>query len=226
MVIYDLDGQFLREIKPEQQSGLRLVGQYKDALIFSTYDFPEPEERKGMMRVNHHILLIDKASGEEKEMGSFPVLWHVSQFRGVSYAPFRVLPDAEGGMLFINDSAEYIIKVMDTSTGKILRMIRRKYKRVRAPKRPTLPGDTLPEREYAYDIVYMLWDEGKLWVRTSTEDKDKGVLFDVISPEGEYLDSFYVPMKDSIMYVQGDTVFARSQDEDGLYSVVQYRIIG
>jgi hypothetical protein len=225
VVFYDLDGQYLREFKPEQHSGLRLVGQFGNSLIFSTYDFPEPEERKGMMGVNHHILLIDKDSGDEKEMGSFPVLWHVSAVRGVSYAPFRVLPNADGGMLFINDSSEYIIKVMDTSTGEILRIIRRKYKRVRAPKRPTLPGDTLPEREYSYDIAYMLWDEGQIWIRTSTENKDKGVLFDVFSPEGAYLDSFYVPLKMSIMYAQGDIVFARTQDEDGIYSVVKLRIL-
>jgi hypothetical protein len=203
VVLYDLDGQFLREFKPEQHFGMRMVGHYGDSLIFSIYDMPNPEERKGMIEVNHHILLISKDSGEEKEIGALPVPWYVTSTSGVTYAPFLVLPNEDGSTLFINDFPEYRIKVMDTSTGEILRIFQRKYKRVKAPERPPRPGDTRPERKYLYDISYMIRNEEQIWVWTSTADEDKGVLFDVFSPDGEYLDSFYIPKEVSFMYVKG-----------------------
>ncbi len=226
VVFYDLDGKFLREFKPELYSSMRMVGHYKDSLIFSSYTMPIEEERKGMLNVNHHIFLISKDSGAEKEIGTFPIPWYVMPSYGTSYAPFSVLPNKDGSTSFINDSSEYRIKVMDTSTGEILRIFERKYKRVRVPKSPPRPGSIQPpERKYMYDITYMLRNEEQLWIWTSTKDEDKGVLFDVFSSEGEYLDSFYIPNEIGFMYVQGDILFAKIQDEEGIYSVVKFRIL-
>ena len=225
IVLYDLDGQFLKEFKPEQHFGMRMVGFFQDSLMFSTYGMPEPEERKGMIEVDHQVLLISKETGEEKVVCTLPVPWYVTSSSGVSYAPFFVLPNEDGSILFINDAPEYRIKVVDTSSGEILRIFQRKYKRIRAPKTPPRPGDTKPERKFLYDITYMMWNEGRIWIWTSTEDEDKGVLFDVFSPEGDYLDSFYIPKEVSYMYSRGDILFARNQDEDGIYSVVKYRML-
>ena len=225
VVIYDLDGQFFNEFRPNQHHGMRMVGHYRDSLIFSTYDVPIPEERKGMINVNHHIYLISKDTGEEKEIGTFSLPWYVTASSGAGYAPFLVVPNRDGSVLFINDSSEYRIKVMDTSTGKILRIFQRKYKRVKAPVYQRRPGDTRPERKFLYDISSMVMNEEKIWIRTSTQDENKGVFFDVFSQEGEYIDAFYIPVKVSFMYVKGNILFARVQDENGIYSVVKYRIL-
>ena len=225
VVFYDLDGQFLREFKPEQHFGMSMEGHYRDSLIFSTYDMASREERKGMMDVNHQIILVSKDSGEAQEIRAFPIPWYVTASFGTSYAPFSVLPNEDGSKLFINDSPEYRIKVMDTATGEILRVFQRKYKRVKMPERPPRPGATQPERKYMYDINYMVRNEEQIWIWTSTEDEDKGVLFDVFSMDGEYLDSFYIPTEVSFMYAKGDILFARNQDEEGIYSVVKYRIL-
>jgi len=225
IVFYDLDGQFMREFKPEQHFGMRMVGHYRDSLIFSSYDMPNPDQRKGMIEINHNLLLVSKESGAAKKIRAFPVPWFLKPSSGVSYAPFLVLPNRDGSILFINDSPEYRIKVMDTSTGEILRILQRKYKRLRAPKPPPRPGDARPERKYLYDIRNMIWNEGQIWIMTSTEDEDKGVLFDVFSLGGEYLDSFYIPKEASFMFVQVDILFARNQDEEGNYAVVKYKIL-
>ena len=63
VVFYDLDGQFLREFKPEQHFGMSMVGHYRDFLIFYTYEIPIREQRKGMMEINHNLILISKDSG-------------------------------------------------------------------------------------------------------------------------------------------------------------------
>ena len=69
---------------------------------------------------------------------------------GSSYAPFYTLPSDDGGTLFINDSPEYRIKVMDTSTGEILRIFTRKYKRVKAPDYPPIVQETRGPRKNFY----------------------------------------------------------------------------
>ena len=51
------------------------------------------------------------------------------------------------------------------------------------------------------------------------------LLYDVFSKNGEYLDSFYIPVGVDFMYVRGDILFARNQDEEGIYSIVKYRIL-
>ncbi len=225
VVFYDLEGKFLREFRPELHFGMRMVGYYGDSLIFSTYEMPIEEKRTGMVQVNHNLVLISKESGTETLIKSFPVPWYVLPNFGTSYAPFNTSLSEDGERLFINDSPEYKIKVMDLSTGEILRIFTRKYKRVIAPKRPPRPGDTQPERKHLYDIRYIFRNKEQIWVMTSTLDEEKGALFDVFSQMGEYLDSFYIPNEVSFMYVQGDILFARSEDEEGIYSVVKYRIL-
>jgi len=223
VVLYDLDGKFLREFRPEQHFGISMVGHYGDSLIFSTYEMPSEEKRTGMTEVNHNLVLISKESGTETLIKSFPVPWYVLPNFGTSYAPFYISPSNNGETLFINDSPEYKIKVLNISTGEILRIFTRKYKRVKAP--PPRPGSTQPERKHLYDIRYIFRNKEQIWVMTSTQDEDKGALFDVFSQMGEYLDSFYIPNEISFMYVQGNILFARNEDEDGIYSVVKYRIL-
>ena len=225
VVFYDLDGKFLHEFRPEQHFGMSMVGYYGDSLIFSTYEMPIEEKRTGMVEVNHNLILISNDSGTETLIKAFPIPWYVMPSYGSSYAPFNTLLTKNGETLLINDSPEYRIKVMDISSGEILRIFSRKYKRVAAPKRPPRPGDTRPERKYLYDIRYLIRNEDKIWIWTSTQDKDKGMLFDIFSYEGEYLDSFYIPEKISFMYAQGDILFARNEDEEGIFSVVKYRIL-
>lgn len=223
VVFYDLDGKFLREFRPEQHFGMSMVGHYRDSLIFYTYEMPSKEKSTGMVEVNHNLVLISKESGTQTLIRAFPIPWYVLPNFGTSYAPFATSLSNDGETLFINDSPEYKIKVMDITTGEILRIFTRKYKRVKAP--PPRPGSTQPERKYLYDIRYLIRNEEQIWVWTSSQDKERGILFDVFSKNGEFLDSFYIPKEVSIMHVQGDILFARKQDEEGIYSVVKYRIL-
>ena len=224
IVFYDLDGQFLREFKLQQHFGMTMVGHYGDFLIFYSYEMPRRKQRKGMIDINHNLLLISKDSGTETLINSFPIPWYVLPSSGSSYAPFYTLPSADGETLFINDSPEYRIKVVDTSTGEILRIFTRKYKRVKAPEYPPRPGDTRPKRKFLYDINRMFRNQDRIWVRTSTEEKEKGVLFDVFSPDGQYLDSFFIPKEVGFLHIWGDILFARNQDEEDNYVVVKYKI--
>lgn len=70
---------------------------------------------------------------------------------------------------------------------------------------------------------------------TSTFDPKKGILVDVFSREGKYLDNFYLPLfkirKKNPQYyapmaVYGDFLYLLEADEDDLISLIKYEIIG
>jgi len=88
IVFYDLDGNFLREFRPEQHFGMSMAGHYGDSLIFSAYEMPIEEKRTGMVEVNHNLILISKESGNETLIKAFPIPYVMPGY-GSSYAPFN-----------------------------------------------------------------------------------------------------------------------------------------
>lgn len=109
----------------------------------------------------------------------------------------------ENQYLFISHSQEYLIKLFDAETNKIIRAFRREYKRVKPSseykermKKGGIGIDgklyTEPEQKYRNDIQNLFVNNGQLWVMTSSENKKKGLLFDVFDLEGKYIDQFYL----------------------------------
>jgi hypothetical protein len=87
--------------------------------------------------------------------------------------------------LFIANTEEYMVKMFDMESQKILRSFTRKYKRVKPPEDYkwggvyNREGKRLgpPPPKYFYDISAMYVVDDSLWVRTSTKDPEKGYLF-------------------------------------------------
>jgi hypothetical protein len=68
-------------------------------------------------------------------------------------------------------------------------------------------------------------NQNKLWVKTSTEDSAKGVLFDVFDENSRFVDSFHVGAGRSLLKVQGDVIFVLEKKEDESFRVVKYKIV-
>ena len=79
-----------------------------------------------------------------------------------------------------------------------------------------------PKPDFESDILELFLPDAHLWVRTSTVDAEKGPLFDVFSAEGDFLDSFHVPVKGKIIGIRGDTIFVEETADDGTIAVVLY----
>jgi len=230
IIFYDLDGQLIRELKLRDLGGMRMIGPYKNSIILSTFGLPDQEQMKGkILDMEHDLNLVSMNSGEINKIATVAIPWFFGPGYGMAQAPINILASESGDLLLINDSPEYRIKVMDTSTGKITKVFSRKYERIKAPKRAagirTNSAVKTPERKYAYDIRHMFWNQTHIWISTSTQDEKKGSLYDVFSLEGKYLDCFYLPKEVDLMKVYGDILFARRQDEDGNYAVVKYKIL-
>ena len=122
--------------------------------------------------------------------------------------------------------------------NKVGKIFNRKYKRIPYPPelnpKPRAGAITSPPREYYYDIANFLIYKDRLWVLTSTLDKNNNRLVDVFDMEGSYVDNFYLaypvgrqPRNFSYgtVVIKGDYFYSVDEDEEGFYSIAKYSVI-
>jgi hypothetical protein len=126
---------------------------------------------------------------------------------------------AGGGRLFISHTPDYLVKLYDPASDRVLRTFRRRYDRVRpTPEEEALrnkPGAFVardkplirPAQKYSNDIRSLFVVGDRLWVLTSTVDPAKGRLVDVFDDGGRYLDSFYLPLPKNLAREQSNPIW-------------------
>lgn len=150
-----------------------------------------------------------------------------------SISRFMPLP-VDDRFVFLFHTPEYLIRVIDLEKGAVALSFRREYERVEYAHAVPKNMPDYPSPEYHNDLCRLLWHNGRLWAVTSTFDKNKGILVDVFSREGQYLDNFYLPLlkirRNNPQYyfpmaVWGDLLYVLEADEDDLISLVKYEIV-
>ena len=127
----------------------------------------------------------------------------------------------------------YSIKAFDCREERHLRTFSRPYRRVPRPKEirasAIISRDgrrfEMPGSEYLEDIVALFAVGDMLWVRTSTRDPEKGILFDVFSVEGRYVDAFYLKTAGRPLAVENDAVFIVEKTPEETIEIAKYRIV-
>jgi hypothetical protein len=134
--------------------------------------------------------------------------------------------------LFVGYANPYAIKVYDLKEERLLRSFSRPYKRLPSPKESRgaiISKDgrrfEMPGSEYLDDIAALFAVGDALWVRTSTMDPEKGILFDVYNVEGRYTDAFYLKTAGRPLAVEGDAVFIVEKTPDETIEIAKYRIV-
>jgi len=138
--------------------------------------------------------------------------------------------------IFISHSADYMIKHVDLATGKVIKQFNRKYKSVpyveSKPKENSRTSKGF-KKEFFSDVSKMALFRDKIWVFTSTLDEKKGVLVDVFSKEGKYVDNFYIPLPqvnrpDDLerrsFFIKEDFLYIVEPDEEEIPTIVKYKI--
>jgi hypothetical protein len=143
--------------------------------------------------------------------------------------------------LFILHTAEYGIEKLDLRTGRIERVFKRRYIRLKAQEgeaeqdiyNPVPKQNLPPPFNYDFDITWIHVFKNSLWALTSTaKDKDSKPLIDVFDMEGKYIDSFYLqfPSNNKTHWIVNSIlsddgfIFIPEQSEDGFVSIAKYRI--
>jgi hypothetical protein len=179
----------------------------------------------------HVLLAISQDGTSIKELASFPIQTLVSAGAWVSATGLIAVPTKDR-YLFLSHTPDYLLKLCDMRTGEVVRSFNRKYKRVKRPEgsrgAAIIIGGTrheAPGSDYLNDISDLFVFKDVLWVMTPTRHENKGLLIDVFDFGGRYVDAFYLDIKGRPMGTHGDFLFVREQDEDGLVSVVKFRIV-
>ncbi|MBE0712786.1 MAG: 6-bladed beta-propeller [Candidatus Aminicenantes bacterium] len=202
-----------------------LIGILNDGLIFSRSNYPPPEERTGkLLDVPSDVLRVSFDGSEETFVHRYPVLRFLAQGASAVWAPFHSVLSDDGRYLFVNHTAEYEISMLDLSTGKTIRSFKRKYKRIKHslyPREAEFNKKYAFKRPYEADITGLYVFGDQLWVKTSTQNKDKAALYDVYSFDGIYRDA--LTLKTNIISIQRGCLLVWESDEDGIHSVVIYK---
>jgi hypothetical protein len=136
---------------------------------------------------------------------------------------------------FVSNSQQYQIKRVDLTNEVISGKFSRKYTRQPYQKEKLEEGARVlnpSPPEFFNDIQKLYFHNDQLWVLTSTVEKGKGVLVDLFSREGEYIDNFYLPLsqvetvhhlKHIVLTFHKNYFFLVEKDPDENSVVVKYQ---
>jgi hypothetical protein len=179
-----------------------------------------------------------------RTLGSFPIRSFVNVFPGgvssVDASNELIIIPWGDDRFVLAHTPEYLIKIFDAKTQKVICQFKREYKRVPRPSQSQggISGSGGPSAErpkYMNDISDLHIVKDKILAQTSTVDPRKGILFDVFDMEGRYIDSFYLKPADQKMtpytalrrfYFSGDYVYFSDLSNDQTIMIRKCRLIG
>ncbi len=240
---FNVDGGLIKEFRIHELpvfAGLHLF--QNGTYYFFGNSIPSTEGIPDVIEVPYDLVAASEEGEKIEHIISFPVeSFAISGGGGGAMASIAELITAPfKGNLAVCHTQDYLLKILDLESRKIVRSFRRKYKRVKVPKGYRVGGTigvggktyTAP-REYFNDISRLFPHKDLLWVITSTVEKDKGVLVDVFDYEGRYVDNFYLKIpgvSDPIaigygpMTISDEFLFRTVRNKDETYSIRKFRI--
>jgi len=241
---FGFNGEFMKDFRIYKLpifAELRLF--YNDNYYFSGHRIPSTEGKPSVIDVPNDLICATEKGEEIETLISFPVESFAMSSGGsgamASIAELITIPYREK-YLVLSHTQDYLLKIYDVQSKKIIRSFRRNYERVKVPEGRRVGGAIgiggktyTPPRKYLNDVSKLLEFNDLLWAMTSTADKDKGVLIDVYNFEGQFLDNFYLKFLEKIdpisigyrpMSISGDDLFMLAKNEDETYSIKKFRI--
>jgi hypothetical protein len=239
----DMEGKFIREFKLTKTLS-KLVA-FVDNRYILAWNSPPRVDKKGtepeVIDIDWKIMRVSE-DGTVEEIGPvFVAQWFAQMLpQGAMIAnyivDFSAVPLGKKRLVIHHDQ-DYRLKVFDIESGKVMREFGRKYRRVKQekPKKAKEEGPVSldPPVDYANDVQKVFVVEENILVMTSTIDKAKGILVDVFDSHGEYIDNYYLPVKDIALKdlsrypitMTKDFLLIKEIGEDDLPSVVKYKIL-
>lgn len=233
----DMDGNLLEDFKLEDIFA-NLIGYYRNNYFLTKYVWGERKRETGIREQKIQLVRVDSREGISPTHIFLPITvstyWSKRASGSISISRIQTLNKSQK-YVYLFHTPSYLVKLLDLENAKIIQSFRRKYLRVKEQtiidkkKNPHTP----PLPKYKNDIYRILIHNNNLWVVTQTFDNKKGLLVDVFSFEGKYLDNFYLPLlsaeKNDWIYAPmaafKNFIFVIEGDKDGFFSVVKYEII-
>jgi hypothetical protein len=228
----DLDGKWLGDIPIDKQINRMFLGVGGDGLVFYREDPPVGSAGiPGFADFPHMIVLLSRDGAQEANIAPFFFKrYRVSPGGGLNWGNALKTVSEDGRFVYGFHGREYLVEVLDLARKKIIRRFRRDYPRILERETPEerkwRESLKLPKADHKSDIDSLVPDDPRLWVSTSTEDPEKGKLWDVFDAEGRYVDCFFLGADRTLLKVSGDVVFVLEHNADETLRLVKYRIAG
>jgi hypothetical protein len=239
----DMEGKLIREFKLEKTLSM-LISIFGNRYIMA-HNSPPKLQKKGtepeIIDIDWKIIDVSEEGTLEEISPVFPAKWFAQRLpQGAMIANYIVDLSAEPlgeKLLVLHHDQDYWLELFDIESGKVQRKFGRKYRKVKLNKQKEETEKQAvsldPPVDYANDIQKLFVVADKIMVMTSTIDKTNGILVDVFNKEGEYIDNFYLPvkniqLKDLSRYpitISGDSLLIKETDENDFLSIVKYKII-
>lgn len=229
IVCLSLSGLVLDEIRFTEQFN-DFDGLYNGNFLFLKSIWPPMEERTGkIMEIEERILQVTPQGEVIKKSPNFPI----KAYLGPGIATWTFIQEAldtKNNILYITHTSEYMIKALDLETNKVIKRFNRQYKRVKhkesKKEKERRKKRNLPRKKFENDISELFFnpEHRHLWVKTSTQSQEKGVLYDIFDEKGQYVDNFYLNLDGDLLAVKGDFIFVKETAEVGIISISKYRI--
>ncbi|MFC2167080.1 M56 family metallopeptidase, partial [Acidobacteriota bacterium] len=247
---YDFSGRLISEHRHHEipvQSSLRLG--FENTYYFSSRDWPMIDKPSALTLSKNKMISFSPDNDKISSLMDFPTKVYIAQsqkskMRGmVNVEQFIAVPFQQK-FLFLSHTGDYLIKLYDVEKNKVLRMFTRKFPKIRITEEYELEktsglhidGKPVKVREMKFqDGVRCLFiNGGNIWVMTSIKDKNKGTLFDVFTPEGEYIDNFYLKIPENQrrriygkwhFEIKDGSLYTIERTPESTYCLKRYRII-
>jgi len=226
----DQDGKFLGEIPMNKQVRRGLLGTYRNNLVFYRADTPIAKGGiPGFADIPHVIVLMSKDGKSEADIQPFFFKRYLVPGGGMNWGNAIKTTSEDGQFVFGFHGRDYLIEVLDLEQKKIVRRFRREYSRIPDPEtkedREWRENAKIPKTEYKTDIINLVPKGPQIWAATSSEDPEKGRLWDVFDAEGRYVDCFHLGAGRTLLRTAGDAIFVLEYNKDETYRLVKYKIV-
>lgn len=239
----DLSGKVIKETRRPVMNGIPKVLDLNKSMYYYIFGaFDREKQKTGLMEFKQN-LFVSTYDGKQTDLNlSFPIRRSLVVSKTPDNQVMAMARDLDffcyavenENSLYVSHTQKYLVKHVDMAKGKLLREFTRTYNSVPYIQKESDKGNAefIP-REFFPDIEQIALHKGKVWVLTSTIDKNKGILVDVFSKEGKYLDNFYLPLpkvtrpdvfENSPFVIWDDFIFLVERDADDNLSIVKYKI--
>jgi hypothetical protein len=226
----DTEGKFLSEIPLSKQVRRFYIGAYRNDLVFYREDaFSAAGGPPGFADIPHMIVLLSKDGKSETDIQPFFAKRYLVPGGGLNWGNAIKTTSQDGGFVFGFHGRNYLIEVLDLEQKKIVRRFRREYSRIpyseTKAEREWREGQKLPKDDYKTDIINLVPKGSQIWAATSTEDPEKGRLWDVFNADGRYVDCFFLGAGRTLLRTAGDAIFVMETNKDETLRLVKYKIL-
>jgi hypothetical protein len=246
---FDYNGQVIKEVTVRSPVRLIRLFHYEDGTYyFVGSDLPfQSLERFTPSEIVWPQMIFRLKEGHEQfeKLESYPIQAYIIPGKksdgGIfSLSTFNIATLGDGTVV-LSHTPEYLLKIYSLENNWILRTFRRKYSRVKPEPQKDQKGGliidgkhyTSAPQKYVADISSIYSDRSRIWVVTSTKNKDACPLIDVFDSEGRYLDNFFLKLPPGMTVgnlsanasvLRDGFLFLISRSEEDLVSIVKYKI--